>query len=209
MPTKTRSPRWTPRRTPGKRERCSFNRREVAYFADISVGQVNKAIEEKVVKPWRPDPRRVFLAWEDAVTLALIDRASLQLPRQTKRQIHDWVRTTVDARDPKPGEFALSDVLVIHLDTNLISMAKELDRYRDRRERYITTDPEIQGGEPVITGTRLPAASVAARLRAGDTLEELAEDYPRVPKSAFEAARIYADAHPRRGRPTRPWRDAS
>lgn len=207
MPTRTRSPRRTRGAKGGERERCSFNRREVAYFADISVGQVNKAIEEKVVRPWRPDPRRVFLAREDAVTLALIDRARLQLPRQTKRRIHDWVRATVDARDPKPGELALSDVLVIYLDTNLISMVKELDRYRDRRERYITTDPEIQGGEPVITGTRLPVASVAARLRAGDTLEELAEEYPKVPKGALQAARIYADAHPRRGRPTRPWRE--
>ncbi|MBS1675985.1 MAG: DUF433 domain-containing protein [Actinobacteria bacterium] len=158
------------------------------------------------MKPWRPDARSVFLGWEDALTLALIDRARLQLPRQTKRRIYEWVWTSVDAEDPKPGELALSDVLVIRLDGPLVSMAKELGRYRDRRERYITTDPKIQGGEPVITGTRLPVASVAARLRAGDTLEELAEDYPKVPKSAFQAARIYADAHPRRGRPVRPWR---
>jgi uncharacterized protein (DUF433 family) len=207
MPTKTRSRRRTKQRNPSSRERSSFNPREAAYFADVSVRQVNKAIEEKVLKPWRPATNRVYLQWDDVLTLALIDRIRLQLPRQTKKQIHNWVRSTVQADDPRPGELALSDVLVIHFDTNLISMAKQLDRYRERRERYITTDPEIQSGDPVISGTRLPVASVAERLRRGDSIDDLSEDYPGVPKTAFEAARIYADAHPRRGRPARPWRD--
>jgi len=64
------------------------------------------------------------------------------------------------------------------------------------------------GGEPVIRGTRTTVASIAGRLEAGESIEELIDDYPHIPPEAFEAARIYAHTHPRRGRPPRPWRDA-
>jgi uncharacterized protein (DUF433 family) len=185
----------------------SFNRREAAYFADTSLRQVDKAIEEKVVKAWRADAKRVYLDWDDVVTLALINKAKLELPRQTKKQINEWVRSGFEGKGLRPAEFGLSEILVIRLDRDLVSMAKDLASYRETRERYITSDPEIQGGEPIISGTRLPVHSVASRLEGGDTLADLAEDYPGIAEEVFQAARIYADAHPRRGRPARPWRE--
>ncbi|MBA3866184.1 MAG: DUF433 domain-containing protein [Solirubrobacterales bacterium] len=207
MPAKTASPRNDRRRTRSARERCSFNRREAAYFADVSVRQVDKAIEEKVVRPWRPDVRLIYLDRDDVVTIAVLAKTGLQLPKQTKRQIHKWVRSSFEERPVKHRELSLSNILVLRLDPAIVSMADQLDAYRERRERYISSDLEIQGGEPVIAGTRLPVSSVATRLDRGDSLDDLAADYPGIPKTAFEAARIYADAHPRRGRPARPWRD--
>jgi uncharacterized protein (DUF433 family) len=207
MPTKTRSPIKDGPRSRGSREEASFNRREAAYFADTSLRQVNKAIEEKVVKAWRPDARRVYLDRNDVLALALISKAQLKLPRQTKKQIYEWISSSVHGKDLEPAELALSEVLVIRLDRELVSMAKALNAYREARERYVTTDSEIQGGEPIVSGTRLPVHSVATRLQRGDTLADLAKDHPGIPQSAFEAARIYAEAHPRRGRPARPWRE--
>lgn len=206
MPTRTRSREGTRRRNPSSRERRSFNRREAAYFADVSVRQVNKAIEEKVLRPWRPDTNRVYLEWDDVVTLALIAKTPLKLSRQTKKQIHNWVKAS-RASDLRSGELPLSDILVLRLNSDIAAMASRLDAYRETRERHITVDPEIQGGEPVISGTRLPVASVAERLTRGDSLADLVDDYPGIPEPAFEAARIYAAAHPRRGRPVRPWRE--
>jgi uncharacterized protein (DUF433 family) len=207
MPTKTRAPKRIRPGMRSAREGCSFNRREAAYFADVSVRQVDKAIEENVIRPWRPEARYVYLDRDDVVTIALLAKAGLQLPKQTKRQIHKWVRSSFEARPVEDRELPLSNILVLRLDSSILSMADELDAYRQRRERYISSDPEIQGGEPVIVGTRLPVSSVATRLELGDSVDDLAADYPGIPKTAFEAARIYADAHPRRGRPARPWRD--
>jgi Protein of unknown function (DUF433) len=45
------------------------------------------------------------------------------------------------------------------------------------------------GGEPVITGTRLPVRAVAERIKRGDTMADLCEDYPDIPRGAFEATR--------------------
>lgn len=43
--------------------------------------------------------------------------------------------------------------------------------------RRIVIDPGIQGGRPVIKGTRIPVARIVGALSAGATAEELKEDY--------------------------------
>src|SRR5262245_31977719 len=115
MATRTRAPRKARRRTRSAREKCSFNRREAAYFADVSVRQVDKAIEEKVVRPWRPDARFIYLDRDDVVTIAVLAKTGLQLPKQTKRQIHRWVQS-FEGSAVKHHELPLSNVLVLRLD---------------------------------------------------------------------------------------------
>ncbi len=51
----------------------------------------------------------------------------------------------------------------------------------------ITIDPEIMGGTPVFTGTRVPVESLIAHLRAGDTLEDFLEGFPGVRREQAEA----------------------
>jgi uncharacterized protein (DUF433 family) len=41
----------------------------------------------------------------------------------------------------------------------------------------ITVDLKIQGGRPVIKGTRMPVARIVGALSAGATVAELREDY--------------------------------
>jgi uncharacterized protein (DUF433 family) len=41
----------------------------------------------------------------------------------------------------------------------------------------IVVDPEIQGGRPVIKGTRVPVARIVGALSAGADFHELKEDY--------------------------------
>jgi len=44
----------------------------------------------------------------------------------------------------------------------------------------ITIDPEIMGGTPVFTGTRVPVESLIQHLSAGDTLDDFLEGFPGV-----------------------------
>ena len=84
------------------------------------------------------------------------------------------------------------------------------ERYRKARDRYITSDENILGGTPVIAGTRLTVYAILGRLQDGDSVDDLVEDYPEIPREAFEAAEIYAKTHPLRGRPSgRPWRNVA
>jgi uncharacterized protein (DUF433 family) len=43
---------------------------------------------------------------------------------------------------------------------------------------YITSDPQIMGGAPVIRGTRTPLEVILYRLKEGNSLEAIHELYP-------------------------------
>ena len=48
--------------------------------------------------------------------------------------------------------------------------------------KHITVDSEIQNGQPVFTGTRVPVQSLFWHLEKGITIEEFLEDFPSVSK---------------------------
>jgi len=49
-------------------------------------------------------------------------------------------------------------------------------------KNLINIDPEVLGGQPVFTGTRVPVESFFDHLEAGITLDEFLEDFPSVSK---------------------------
>ncbi|MGE5679815.1 MAG: DUF433 domain-containing protein [Bacillota bacterium] len=46
----------------------------------------------------------------------------------------------------------------------------------------ITINPEICHGKPVITGTRVLVSNILSALAAGQSIEEVLEDYPNIKK---------------------------
>jgi len=86
---------------------------------------------------------------------------------------------------------------------------KVADRLRSYQKamRLIVENPEIQGGAATFKGTRILVHQIVALLQQGIPETELREDYPNLTSEMIEAARIYSQAHPRRGRPRKPgWR---
>lgn len=57
----------------------------------------------------------------------------------------------------------------------------------------IVRDPDIMSGEPVVSGTRVPAATVVAYLRAGSSDREIFEDYPTLQPGSVDAVRRWAE----------------
>jgi uncharacterized protein (DUF433 family) len=60
--------------------------------------------------------------------------------------------------------------------------------------QYITRDPLICGGQPVIMGTRVLVRTILASLADGDTADEIIRDFPTVPRQAVEAIIAFAAA---------------
>ena len=66
----------------------------------------------------------------------------------------------------------------------------------------VTVDPQILGGTPVFTGTRVPVKNLFDYLEAGDSIEVFLDAFPSVTReqavAALEMAReaLVADAHP-------------
>ena len=52
----------------------------------------------------------------------------------------------------------------------------------DAIKNYITINREIQNGQPVFTGTRVPIQTLFWHLERNITLEEILEDFPSVSK---------------------------
>ena len=49
-----------------------------------------------------------------------------------------------------------------------------------KREEVYHSDPEIMGGTPVFTGTRVPVQTLLDYLEGGDTLDEFLDGFPGV-----------------------------
>ena len=47
-------------------------------------------------------------------------------------------------------------------------------------KKLVSVDPEIQHGQPVFTGTRVPVQTLFWHLEKGVSLEEFLEDFPSV-----------------------------
>jgi len=48
--------------------------------------------------------------------------------------------------------------------------------------KVITISPDVQSGEPVFAGTRVPIKNLFDYLKGGDTIEEFLSDFPSVKK---------------------------
>jgi uncharacterized protein (DUF433 family) len=57
---------------------------------------------------------------------------------------------------------------------------------------YIRCDPTILCGKPVIAGTRISVELILEKLAAGQTIEQILEDYPHLTEEAIRAAIAFA-----------------
>jgi uncharacterized protein (DUF433 family) len=58
----------------------------------------------------------------------------------------------------------------------------------------VVIDPELSFGRPVIAGTGLATEVIADRYKAGESIQELAEDYGRPAEEVEEAIRCELEA---------------
>jgi uncharacterized protein (DUF433 family) len=56
----------------------------------------------------------------------------------------------------------------------------------------ITVDPDICNGKPVIRGTRITVQTVLEFLAAGDSLEDVLEEYPSLKREDVQSCLDYA-----------------
>ncbi len=56
----------------------------------------------------------------------------------------------------------------------------------------ITADPNVCGGDPCVAGTRIPVHVILSHLAAGDSMETVLEEFPRLERADIEACLEYA-----------------
>lgn len=187
--------------------------RETAALSDVPRTTIEKAVDTRVLRALSAPARfrggaTRYLPIRAVAYFRSLQAANLaDLPLRHKRAIWNHLARLEPMRletiEFTPG--AMIDLERLAADT-----WRDAVQYRDARDRYIVSDPDILGGTPVIAGTRLTVYAVLGRLQGGDLMDGLAEDYPDLSPKAFAAAELYAKAHPLRGRPSgRPWRNTA
>jgi len=56
----------------------------------------------------------------------------------------------------------------------------------------VSSDPDVQGGTTVFTGTRVPLKNLIDYLEAGDSIEQFLDDFPSVSREQAIAALEFA-----------------
>ncbi len=94
------------------------------------------------------------------------------------------------------GQFAIRELLEAHLKRiewdagGLASRLYPFVRKRDLSEpRFIVIDPAISFGRPVVAGTGIATPVIAERYKAGESIDQLADDYGRQRLEIEEAIR--------------------
>lgn len=59
-------------------------------------------------------------------------------------------------------------------------------------KNFITQDPDILGGKPIISGTRMSVESILELLSSGMDIKEILKEYPHLKKEWIKAAIDYA-----------------
>lgn len=60
------------------------------------------------------------------------------------------------------------------------------------KSKLIECNPSIRMGKPVIAATRIPVDLILEKIAAGETIEQLLEEYPRLTDEGIRAAFYYA-----------------
>jgi uncharacterized protein (DUF433 family) len=64
---------------------------------------------------------------------------------------------------------------------------------RQPRLVEVSCDPEIMGGWPCVSGTRIPAETILLYIKDGASVEEIVGDYPSLPFGGVDAVRRWAE----------------
>jgi uncharacterized protein (DUF433 family) len=59
-------------------------------------------------------------------------------------------------------------------------------------QSFITRDPAVCGGQPVVAGTRVTVRTVLASLAEGMTVDQIVADFPSLTREAVQAVIAFA-----------------
>lgn len=184
-----------------------FTPAEASAVSGLKLKAVHNAIDKRIVEPVangrlnaaakvrRTAPR--FLTGEDLVRLRVWRGVGDTLSAERRHTLFVAIAAAPNAKTVKADELLIVDVS---------EARKQVDRgVRDLEaaEAIVSKDKAILAGEPVFKGTRIPVYAIAEMLGSGAAPEDLLSGYPKLTARMLDLARIWATAHPRRGRPKR------
>lgn len=168
---------------------------EAAALSGVAVKTVHNAIDKRIVDvEIRPRAGRL-LSEQDVLRLKLWYEIGPILSQERRERLFAEIEQHPGAKRVK------ADTLVIVDVEEARKQIAERARALHAAEATVIKSKAILGGEPVFEDTRIPVHLIAAMLDQGVSQAEILGGYPKLEARHLELARIWAAAHPRRGRP--------
>jgi uncharacterized protein (DUF433 family) len=173
-----------------------FTATEAAFVLQEPVRAVKKALDEGPVRPVllrkAGAPVRA-IGWMDLFYLFAVRNLRSELTPKARLKLYEALQHT-------PVE-QVREVRFGRLSVVLTDLVEEIER-RTRRLSELAEKVEFRGdGEPLLRGTGIEAHRIAALLEGGMSVGQIKADYPSLSKEQILAAKAYAEAHPKPGRP--------
>ena len=189
---------------------------EAAFIAGLSDRQMNRVVDEHLMPDVLFEQQgsvRKFTRLSAAFAKFYFDTENL-LVAGARRQVLEELTARV-AQLPRRNDvlalLSLPDTFSWKVARSAVEIdvapyvAKTLARAKevDQADALVTTHPDIMGGAAVFAGTRVPIDTVLGSMAAGVDMDRLRASYPLLTDAHLQAARVYDEVHPRRGRPRR------
>lgn len=187
---------------------------EAAFIAGLTDRQMNRVMDEHLVPASmlsQSGSTRLFARLGSALARFYFETEEM-LMAHARRLVVEELAERVNQLDTKAGVLSLSDLsspinwkvarLGVEVDVSSFVMQSALRaRQVDEAEALVGIHSEVMGGMPCFAGTRVPIEIVLGSLDEGMDLDEVRDSYPFLTEFHVAAARVYAQVHPRRGRP--------
>ena len=172
---------------------------EAAAVTGLSEAEVRKDVQLGVLEPGSP-PR-----FDEPELVYMKARRDLgfQLSVEDRKRLLGAISTALAEGAP---EVRLGAAWVLRVGESFAGVREQISRFESWKAERVSSVPDVQGGEPVFVGTRLPVRDIASRLLRteldpGALQAELLEDYPYLSAEDLAFARMFGLAYPRIGRP--------
>ncbi|MFN3585786.1 DUF433 domain-containing protein [Phenylobacterium sp.] len=168
---------------------------EAAFILGAPLDAFKKTVDRSPVKPAvvrRGGLRVRYFAFPDLVYLHALDELGRWFTRESRQDFY-WAvkRAALDKIDA-----VAFGPLTVNVRPHIIfvqAKTKELDR--------LSAEIDTRGDEALIKGTTIEAHRIAALLDGGMSVEEVLADYPTLKERQVLAAKAFAEANPKPGRP--------
>lgn len=189
---------------------------EAAFIAGLSDRDMNRVVDEHLMPSVLFEQHgsiRKFTRLCAAFAKFYFDDRTW-LVAGARRQVLDELTQRVTQLQGKNDVFALTS-LPDRFNWKVTNYTVEVDvapyvtevfaRVKDvyQADTLITTSPDVMGGAAVFAGTRVPIEMVLSSISVDVNMDRLKTSYQFLTDAHIQAARVYEEIHPRRGRPRR------
>lgn len=178
--------------------------KEAAVLSGAAEKTIRHELAARVVRASRSGRRRRFSPRE-VVYFSLVNGLPVSLDKTQRRDLFELLAADKERsgrwRREKHRLVLEGDVpVVLPTDEVVKRIEGRVGSFLRGRAR-VTSRPEVLGGEPVFEGTRIAVRFVGERVKKGDPMSVLLEDYPTLDENDVEFARTYLELGRPPGRP--------